>query len=210
MEIRVYIPTRDQFCAGIAAYEQKESRGPMYFKALRKLREGWSKAEVMADAIWLLLKSWHRQFYRFGPLDPKVLATCIERNTRHLDYLRSREIESLCTADELTVRVLFREFTVATRRSNRSGLQDSTVATAKALHLLSPGLLPLWDNPIAWHYGHLLMWSEDYVSFCWEMKELAAPVKGYVHPTDDRTLLKRIDEFNYAAYTKHWIQTGEP
>jgi hypothetical protein len=52
------------------------------------------------------------------------------------------------------------------------------------------------------------MWSEDYISFCWQMKELATAVKTYLSPTDDRTPLKRIDEFNYAAYTKHWIAIG--
>ena len=201
----VYVPTNDEFKAGVAAYERRESRGPTYFEALERFRANWGKAGSMADAIWLLLKSWHRQFYRFGPVDLNALAACIEQTMHQLGQLRSRGIESLCSADEPTLKALFRGFTVATRRKNNSGLQESTVATAKALHLISPGFLPLWDNPIACHYGYLLMWFEDYFSFCWQMKEFAAAAKTYLNSTDDRTPLKRIDEFNYSAYTKHWI-----
>jgi len=49
------------------------------------------------------------------------------------------------------------------------------------------------------------MWAHNYVAFCWQMKELAAAVKGYQPDRDDRSLLKRIDEFNYSLYTKRWI-----
>lgn len=159
----------------------------------------------MADAIWLLLKSWHRQFYRFGPLDLKVLASCIASHTPDLDRLRSRDILDFSSADELTVKASFRAFTVATRRVNKSGFQDSTVATAKTLHLFAPAFLPLWDNPIARRYGCLLMWSDDYVSFCWQMKEFAGAIKPLCEAVDDLSLLKRLDEFNYSAYTKSWV-----
>ena len=200
-----YVPTRDEFGTSLTAYEKKERRGPVYFEALGKLRGAWGRAEPMADAIWLLLRSWHRQFYRFGSPDLKILAACVGETTHDLDRLRSRDIQDFCAADEPTVKELFRAFTVATRRKNKRGVQESPVAAAKALHLLCPDFLPLWDDWIAWEYGYALMWSEDYVSFCWQMKEFATAIKPFVPPADDRSLLKRIDEFNYAAYTKHWI-----
>jgi len=204
-ESTFHVPTKDDFKAALTAYEKKESRGPVYFEVVGKLREGWGRAEPMANAIWLLLKSWHRQFYRFGPLDLKVLATCIGNNIHDFDRLRSRDIQDFCTAEEPTEKALFRAFTVATRRENNRGFQESTVAAAKALHILSPSFFPLWDNPIAWQYGCLLMWPEDYVSFCWQMKEFATAIKPFLDLADDRSLLKRIDEFNYATYTKHWV-----
>jgi hypothetical protein len=164
----------------------------------------------MAEAIWLLLKSWHREFYRFGRLDLNALAACIEKNIHELEQFESRDIQTFCEADELILEALFRAFTVATRRQNKSGSQESTVATAKSLHLLCPNFLPLWDNPIAWQYGCALMWSDDYVSFCWQMKEFAAAVKPFLDPADNRSALKRVDEFNYAAYTKHWVSIRPP
>ena len=73
------------------------------------------------------------------------------------------------------------------------------------MHLLAPAFLPLWDTYIAHAYRQFLMWADDYIGFCWQMKELAAVVEGYMPNPDDCTILKRIDEFNYAIYTKSWV-----
>jgi len=162
----------------------------------------------MADAIWLLLKSWHRRFYQFGRIDLGTLAACIGDSMNDVNHLRSRKLQDFCEADETTIKSLFRGFTIATRRKNKTGAQDSPVAAAKTLHLLCPDFFPLWDDWIAWNYGYALMWSEDYVSFCWRMKDFAAAIKPFLPPEDDRSLLKRIDEFNYAAYTKRWVPLG--
>lgn len=94
-------------------------------------------------------------------------------------------------------------------RGGRDGSGESTVATAKAVHLLAPKCLPLWDNDITWKHGHVLKWADDYIRFCWQMKKLPTAVKGYLPSNDDRSILKRIDEFNYAAYTKQWIEVGQ-
>jgi hypothetical protein len=72
------------------------------------------------------------------------------------------------------------------------------------MRLLAPGFLPLWDNPIAGAYDQIL-WPTTYIAFCWQMKELASAVQRYVENPDDRTILKRVDEFNYAVYTKRWV-----
>jgi hypothetical protein len=65
----------------------------------------------------------------------------------------------------------------------------------------------LWDNAIAGAYDQFPMWAHNYIAFCWQMKEVAAAVQGYQPDPDDRSLLKRIDEFNYSVYTKRWITT---
>ncbi|MBM3749473.1 MAG: hypothetical protein FJW34_27255 [Acidobacteria bacterium] len=121
-----------------------------------------------------------------------------------LDALRFRTIQSLSKEDEPTIRDLFWAFTRALR-GGKGGTAESTVATARALHLLAPGLLPLWDNAIAGAYGHVLMWADDYLAFCWQMKDLGEAVADYVDAPDECTLLKRIDEFNYAVYTGRWV-----
>ncbi len=73
------------------------------------------------------------------------------------------------------------------------------------MHLLAPAFLPLWDNPIAAAYGQFPMRAHNYIGFCGQMKDLAAAVQAYVPNPDDCTILKRIDEFNYAVYTKRWV-----
>ena len=204
---QVYVPTEEEFQAGLRAYAQNESRGPVYFVALQQLARCGGEAQAMANTIWILLKSWHKQFYQFGKPDLSALAKCVEDHRPMLQALRGRAIDTLCYEDEDVIKDLFYAFTTATRRHNTRGAQESTVATAKALHLLAPGFLPLWDNRIAWHYGEGPM-IRNYLTFCWQMKELANAVSCYVNKSDDRTLLKRLDEFNYSAYTKFWIKVG--
>jgi hypothetical protein len=197
----LYVPTNEEFSAGVQAYERNEGRGGIYFTALESLSQGWGLVDAMADAIELLLRSWHRSFYRFGMFDPAALKQCVETNLGVLTLIRSRSINSLSREDERLIARLFSEFTTALRRPGA----ESPVAPAKSLHLLAPAFLPLWDNPIALSYGWLLMWPHEYVSFCWQMKDLAASVVPYLMSPDDRTVLKRIDEFNYSAYTKGWV-----
>ena len=194
----IRFPSETDFKAAIAAYRACETRGPVYFHALRHIADGWGNAVEMATGIGLLLKSWHNAFYRFGPYDATRLATCIEENMAMLGTLYERAIDSFALDDEPHVRSLFSAFTAALR-GGKKGKQESTVATAKAMHLLAPGFLPLWDNPIAGAYDQFPMWAHNYVSFCWQMKEMASAVQGYVANPDDCTILKRVDEFNYAV-----------
>ena len=49
------------------------------------------------------------------------------------------------------------------------------------------------------------MRPDDYVSFCRQMKKFASAVEPFLAPADNRSVLKRVDEFNYAAYTKGWV-----
>jgi hypothetical protein len=43
------------------------------------------------------------------------------------------------------------------------------------------------------------------VRFCKKMKLLSEAVGHCVSDSDDRSLLKRIDEYNYAKYTMGWL-----
>jgi hypothetical protein len=40
------------------------------------------------------------------------------------------------------------------------------------------------------------------------LRAYANAVSCYVNEADDRTLLKRLEEFNYSAYTNFWIKVG--
>ncbi len=205
MSSAIRVPSETEFRAAITAYRTRETRGPIYFQALQHITEQWGNAGEMATGIGLLLKSWHNAFYRFGPYDPARLAVCLDENMPILGALRERVIHSFASDDESQVRRLFSTLTAALK-GGKNGEQESTVATAKAMHLLAPGFLPLWDNPIAGAYGQFPMWVHNYISFCGQMKELASAVQGYLPNPDDCTILKRVDEFNYAVFTQRWVR----
>lgn len=200
----IRIPTRQEFRDAIKEFNGRERRAYVYYVALDALTAGWGDPTKMSRAIGVLLEIWHSAFYRYGPFDLAALTSCVAKHLAVLEKLRLRTIQSLSKEDEPTIRDLFWAFTKALR-GGKGGTSESTVATAKALHLVAPGILPLWDNAIALAYGHVSMWADDYLDFSRHMKELAATVADYVDTADKCTLLKRIDEFNYAVYTRHWV-----
>lgn len=201
------IPDCDEFLKGVNEYERKEQRGYVYFQALNHIQQNWSNPEEMAQGIGLLLQSWHQSFYRFGNYDCNLLIRCIERNFEIINKFKDRDISSLLNNDEPEIKALFNQFLDALRGGNRK----SPVAVAKSLNLLAPKFLPLWDSYIAPAYGYV--WggiltefaATYYISFCWKMKEMAEKIKDCLPNPDNRSILKRIDEYNYSKYTKGWI-----
>lgn len=195
---RSRVPSKEQFLAAIAAYDGDNY---LYFEALRNLQANWGDPAKMADAIWPWLRSWHAPFYRWGNGDPNAIASAISENIKLLGDLRHRTIDTLCAADEPPIRTLFWAFSKGTGRTNSNGFQPSPVGAAKVLHLLCPGFLPLWDTKISDHY-HCEQDPFGYIKFCGMMRQFAAAVQPYLDKPDDRSTLKRIDEFNYSSITE--------
>jgi len=202
-----HIPDCDEFLRGLNAYEANEQRGSVYFQALNHVQQNWGNPKEMAQGIGILLQSWHQNFYRFGNYDRDLLIECIERNLETMDNFRERHISGLSNTDESEIKEIYNQLLDGLRGGNRR----SPVATAKSLNILSPNFLPLWDSDIALAYGYvwggvLTQFTDaDYISFCWKMKELAERVQGCLPNPDDRSVLKRIDEYNYSKYTKGWV-----
>lgn len=190
-----YQPSQDLFLRGVDKYDGNNT---VYFEALRRLEQGWGNPVKMADAIWPVLRDWHAPFYRWGAGDPHRMADRIESTLAVLDTFHLRAIATLCEADEPKIRSLFRDFSNAAGRTNAKGFQPTTVGAAKSLHLLCPHFFPLWDNEISNHY-RCEQEAFGYVRFCWMMNEFAGIVREWLPQPDDRSVLKRIDEFNYAV-----------
>lgn len=202
----MYVPTQEESLAGLRAFREREHRGPVYFQARNIITTGCGHAECMADGIAKLLRCWQWSFY-CGSFDPRPLRECVAEHMDKINDLRDRRIQSLRCQDGTAVSELFDRFAAATARP-RDGAR-SGVSAAKAIHLVAPGFLPLWDSSIALQYGRLFYdFGSTYVEFCWQMKTLTAAVSSYVENCGDRTVLKQVDEFNYSAYTKGWIQVG--
>lgn len=129
---------------------------------------------------------------------------------------------SFTLTDESGVKSLFLEFLEATRLTNaKSGeVRRSSVSVAKALHLLAPSFFPLWDDEIAKRYG--CGWpsatgaADCYITFMKQAKDILASLgdeeerQGIERRLSERArfpkpLLKFVDEYNYAHFTKGWV-----
>jgi len=194
-----HIPDCEEFKDGINAYNMKEKRGPIWFSALSTVTTNWGKPAKMAEGIHELIKGWNR-FY--SDIDLQKLSTCIKKNQTTLTGLKGRHIISLSNKDIPIIEDLFRQFLSALARVKDD--RESPVSVAKAFSLLAPDFLPIWDILIAWAYGSITA-SGTYIPFCLKMKILYEKVKHCIPPGDDRSLLKRIDEYNYSKYTMKWI-----
>lgn len=181
----------------------------MYKTATFLVRHFWDNPREMADGMGVLLLTWNQAFYRFGPFDFDLLEEALRTHMAVIEGLRSRHIQSLAAADEPTIRQLFLDFLEALRIKQGKKMQGrkGPVAVAKALHLLAPDFLPIWDYKVARAYGcdYSLDPDQKYVAFAYEMQHLALQLQEHVPPNCGRTLLKLIDEYNWAKHTMNWI-----
>lgn len=180
----------------------------MYKTATFLVEHFWGQPRDMADGMGVLLLTWNQAFYRYGSFDFALLEDTLQANLPIIERFRPRDIQSLVEADEPAIRQLFLVFLDVLRiKEGKKKDCKSPVAAAKALHLLAPSFLPIWDDKIARAYAcHYSPNPErKYVAFAYKMQKLARRLQGHVQPSSDRTFLKLIDEYNYAKYTKGWI-----
>ncbi|HEY3876142.1 MAG TPA: hypothetical protein VGM92_11750 [Candidatus Kapabacteria bacterium] len=196
-------PTQTEFRRGIKNFRKFEPREPMYKVATDLIEQSWGHSENMADGLGVLLLTWNQAFYRYGSFSFKKLENCISSNLQDLKIYRSRNIHSLDQKDEQAIRYLFDSFLKALRiDSGKKKGCKSPVAVAKALHLLAPSFFPLWDAKIAAGYEcrYHIEPANRYIEFSRKIAAIAEVVKKY---DEDKkvTVLKLIDEYNYAKFT---------
>jgi len=84
-------------------------------------------------------------------------------------------------------------------------VKRSPVSVSKGLHFLARSFFPLWDYKIAHEYecGYEKRPAEQYYFFCEKVKHISALIKDYrVCKGSGKSILKLLDEYNYAKYTK--------
>lgn len=193
---------------GSNVFREHEKRDAMYKVATFLVEHFWGKPLEMADALGVLLLTWNNAFYRYGEFDFHKLEQTLSRRMSILKAFRDRTILSFCEADIETIQDLFNDFLTTLKISDgKSKERKSPVAVAKALHLIAPAFFPLWDKKIALEYG--CDYSEDpsgtYLKFILISKVMAERLKDKVGTSPGKSLLKIIDEYNYARFTKGWI-----
>jgi hypothetical protein len=197
-----------EFKRGYRAFQAREARDAMYKTASFLVEHFWGEPRDMADGMGVLLLTWNQAFYRYGSFDFGLLEDAMRTNMPVIERFRSRDIRSLTRGDEPTVKELFLAFLDALRiKEGKKKDTRSPVAVAKALHLLAPNFMPLWDDKIARVYDCYYSPHPErkYVTFAYHMQALARQLEEYVPPECGRTFLKLIDEYNYAKHTKNWV-----
>lgn len=204
------IPSPSQFETGYLTFQRHEGRDSMYKTATFLVEHFWGKSQEMADSLGVLLLTWNQALYRYGIFDFDKLETCISNNMNLLNRFRKENILNYSTGDDASIEHLFEEFRDALqiRGGKKKGVK-SPVAVAKALHLLAPEYFPLWDYRIAKAYGYNYSHNpqEKYLLLLRAAKVLVEKLRPHVkaQALKNKTLLKLLDEYNYAKYTKGWV-----
>lgn len=184
------------------AFETNEPRDLFYRAAteLVDLALRHSTSLTVAEALAVLLQTWNKAYYQFRKFDNSHFASIEDLLVKHestLTVCRTRDINDFGPRDKPMVTNLFQAF------ENVLG----PVGAAKALHLLAPGLFPIWDRTIAESYDLKLgvrgSNAQRYWRFILIAQKQCSDLKRE-HPYCQNPL-KSIDEYNYCRYTKRWI-----
>jgi hypothetical protein len=202
------IPNPDEFIRGFRAFRTNEPRDAMYKVATFLISHFWGHYTNMTNALGVLLLTWNQACYRYGSFSYDALEDCLRESWPDIETFRQRDIFSLSETDKQETRALFDKFLKALQiAAGKSQGRKSPVAVSKALHLLAPKFFPLWDDKIARGYSchYSKHPTEKYYAFSGKIKAVAEVVSEYEGLPEDVTILKLIDEYNYAKYTKKWI-----
>ncbi len=171
----------------------------------------------------MLLLTWNNAAYRYGAPDFFRVEQFLVAEKLPLASYRSRTIDTYSPATEANEVEEF--FTKALRALAANG-KFSAVGAAKALHLLAPAFFPLWDREIAkgldCRLQHSSQYAAQYIRFMHLMKVTCQRLEGEHDATRkptgksltdtlselagrQKTMLKFLDEYYYAKFTKHWI-----
>jgi len=193
-----------ELLAGCAEFRRHEARDSMYRVATFLIRHFWGKTHEMTDALGVLLLTWNQAFYRYGSFDFEALENFLKYDWAAISDFHGRNILEYSSDDDPAVERLYNRSLDALQICEKKLKgRKSPVAAVKALHLLAPAYFPLWDDKIAKAYGC----KYDYLPFMAKMKGFAAMLQSEVDPEKEgRSLIKMIDEYNYARYTKQWIE----
>ncbi len=196
---------------GCAIFQKHEKRDPIYRAATFLIEDGWFYPPKIANGLGVLLLVWNNAAYRYGTFDFGALENCVKNKRLLLEQYRTKKLEDFSAADEKNVLLLFNDFSAALEVIESR--KRSPVGVAKAMHLLAPNFFPLWDKQIAKTYGHNI-YSDSASKYLEFMKQIQAIVKKLSLQKDlvdrfvndnDKTILKLIDEYNYAHFTKNWV-----
>jgi hypothetical protein len=223
----------NELLKGCKTYHENEPRDSMYKVATYLINKFWGDTNEMTDALGVLILTWNAAFYSRFRFNFNKLEVCIGKWLNYFKVNKNKHISSFSIKDTPEIKEIFIDFLQALSITTKKGINErSPVAVAKGIHLLLPNFFPIWDNAISKGYGCHWRDSTDspekYVSFIEKIKNNAQVIiNSYVkefnidnHAAEQRiislhplkrlySIIKMIDEYNYAKYTKKWFNLFE-
>lgn len=201
----------------------QEREDATYRVASLYIKRSWGNTSDVSDGIAVLLLLWNKAFYnRYRPRF-RHLTKALEKNVGTLNRLRSRSI--LSYQPQQDAHDITKVFQSLVEPLSARG-KKTPVGIAKALHLLAPSFLPLWDGRIARKYR--CGWSRKnpfascYLRFVGEIQRVCEYIVADYVKTNrvttriavkqieehcsfgdfGRSLVKLVDEYNFEKFVR--------
>jgi hypothetical protein len=196
-------PGRGDLARAHDVFRAHESRDLFYRAAIAlvTLAKAGTVDLTVGEALAVLLRTWNSAYYRFHPPGAGHYAeveALIETHGAWLENAAQRRIVSLADADQQSLSAVFTSFETVL----------GPVGAAKALHLLAPRFMPLWDRKIAAAYigplGPAGTNAGRYLRFMQATREQSIELGGD-SASAGRNILKALDEYNYCVLTRKWM-----
>ena len=194
-------PTAADLAKARQTFRSRESRDVFYRAATYLVEQALQGLApiTLSEALAVLLQTWNRAYYQYHPPGPDHLDRIDALLDQHASWrrrIRDRTINTFSSADGAELEAIFRDFEKVL----------GPVGAAKALHLLAPGFLPLWDRAIAVAYGLQLGYTGTNGKRYVRMANIAKSQSARVGEEDaiGADILKALDEYNYCRFTKGW------
>ncbi len=195
-------PTAADLVRARQIFRSRESRDVFYRAATYLVEQALQgRAPItLSEALAVLLQTWNRAYYQYHPPGPDHLDqidALLDQYASWRHRIRDRTIDTFSSADGAELEAIFRDFEKVL----------GPVGAAKALHLLVPRFLPLWDRAIAVAYGLQLGYTGTNGKRYVRMADIARAQSARVGEDDafGDDILKALDEYNYCRFTKGWM-----
>jgi hypothetical protein len=213
--------TPECLLTGCQAFSNHEYRDAMYRISRLLVDDTWDESGEVADALGVVLLTWNQAFYRYGPPDFDRIEQVVRVRRDQLSRYRNSDLRQLSRGDIDGATPLFEELLDASsiRIAKTGEIRRSPVSVAKALHVLAPRTFPLWDDAIrkalgfgsdsngaARQYVRFMHWCQTVLEQLNRQQPLAE-LETDISKVErfPKTILKYLDEYLYARYTKHWV-----
>src|SRR5262245_18841486 len=133
MNARNHIPDCSELVRGYQVYNQREYRGPIWFGALRLVRDSWGDSRRMPEGVGIIVRGWNRSYAGY---DVDTLTATITSNLSCVGTFRDRDISSYSQDDKTVLLNLFEAFREALKRTRDN--RRSPVFVGKALSPFAP------------------------------------------------------------------------
>ena len=202
--VPIHHPSADELSAAHATYVEHEERNYAWHIARRALIDPVVGAHLSErEAVDLLLRSWNGRSSYTHQLTLGAIENVVDATSQDRASFDGRALETFNEDDHPVVAEVYLRFRTVM----------GPTGAAKALGLLHPRFLPIWDSRIGNAYiGY--RWSRDkatpeayltFVDYCREQCTTDVDEAAF-----GPTLLKTLDEWNYCIWSKGWLPPPGP